>query len=172
MRVWTKIALLVVGLVILVAVLLRLNEWWGNVPPPRPADVSAAASYYGGLATPFPYPKRGQWVECWFDSNQSYDVCRVTSFDGRVDFEGTYVPYPKQPPIPENRLFIDAELMNKAQQEVEVLSSPSDFQFVPLVYLRNGSVLIPARAYKDGQKRLEELENAHSPYAASAAARQ
>ncbi|MGA9882647.1 MAG: hypothetical protein WBQ34_02890 [Candidatus Acidiferrales bacterium] len=161
--------------IVVLAALLWLNYLWANVPPPRPANVPPTATYYGGLATTFPYPKRGQWVNCWFDSERNADLCRVTSFDGRLVYQGIYLSYPRQTPLPETDLLIDSKTMNRAQEQIAVEasgheSSEPGIQGVPLVYLRDGDVLMPAKAYEAGKKRLEELQKAHSPYAPPAEA--
>ncbi len=157
----------IVGIAILIlAALLGLNYWWANVPPPRPANVPSTAVYYGGLATPFPASKNGEWVNCWFDPVQNVDKCRVAFADGRLLYEGVYLPYEKQMPIPQSELSLDSKTMNRAQEQVEVNASNQESsepgtQVVPLVYLRDGDVLIPEKGYAAGKKRLDELRAAH-----------
>jgi len=156
----------IIGIAVLVlTALLRLNYWWANIPPKRPASVPATAGYCGGLATTFPGSKRGEWVNCWFDSEQNADRCRVTFVNGRLLYEGVYLPYQRQTPIPQGELLIDSMTMNRAQEQVEVDASSGEssepgLQVVPLVYLRNGEVLIPAKAYEVGKKRLDQIREA------------
>jgi hypothetical protein len=161
----------VIGIVILLlAAMLKLNHWWANLPPKRPANVPSTAGYYGGLATPFPSLKRGDWVTCWFDSGKNVDRCRVTHVDGTLIYEGVYLPYQSQTPIPQSELLIDSDAMNLAQEQVDVGtpwtkgSDVMDFRVVPLVCLHNGKVLIPEKAYVQGSKRLDELQQAGSPH--------
>lgn len=153
------------ALFLLLIGLLKLYSWWANIPPAKPANMPSTAGYYGGLATPFPASKRGDWVNCWFDSKQNVDRCRVTFVDGRLLYEGTYLPYHGQAPVPQEELVIDSKTMNRAQEQVEVNASSQEssepgIQVIPLVYLRNGEVLIPEKAYGAGKKQLDELRAA------------
>ncbi len=158
----------IVGIAVLVlAALLRLNLWWANTAPARPANVPSTAGYYGGLSTPFPASRRGDWVDCWLDSEQNVDRCRVTFVDGRLLYEGVYLPYQAKAPIPQGELSIDSGAMSRAQEQVEVdasgkESSEPGLQVVPLVYLNNGEVLIPQQSYEAGKQRLDELRKARS----------
>ncbi len=79
-------------------------------------------------------------------------------------YEGVYLPYPQTSPIPQSELVIDEKKMNLAQEQLFV-EAPTDFQVVPIVYLRNGSVLIPAKTYEQGKQRMEELQRANNPNA-------
>jgi hypothetical protein len=135
--------------------------WWARMPPRRPSDVPATAVYYPGLAVGLPAHKRGSWVYCWFDTVQNMDRCRVTSVKGEFQYQGVFLPYQRHGPVPENELAIDPQLMADEQEQVEVVesneeSSSPGFKVVPLVYLRNGEILIPERAYETGKKRLDE----------------
>jgi hypothetical protein len=144
--------------------------WWADRPPRRPTSVSPMAVYWPGLALGLPGPRHGAWVACWFDRQQSSDQCRIDTVDGRALFEGTYSPYLSRVPIRSDELLIDLAAMSKAQEQVEVATSAGESsspgpQMVPLIYLRNGDVLIPQKSYDTGRRRLDDLRQAGSPYA-------
>lgn len=143
---------------------------WYNTAPRRPRTVSPTAVYYEGLAEPFKVEQHGIWVICWFDQVANVDKCRNSAFDGRLVYEGVYVPYNSRNPIPQAELIIASKTMNEAQEDVEVFatneeSSKPGFYGIPLIYLENGNILIPKKALKEANARLEELERANSPYA-------
>jgi hypothetical protein len=155
---------------LILCILYGLFYMWENSPPKRPANVPSSAGYYGGWALPFTFSKRGDWVNCWFDGEKNVDRCRVTQVDGSFKYEGTYLPYQSHTPIPQNELLIDSDAMNRGQEQVNVGASiddpsMSDYRVVPLVYLRDGEVLIPERAYKRGKEQLDEAQQLHSPSA-------
>jgi hypothetical protein len=125
------------------------------------------------LAVPFISEKRGDWVSCWFETSKNADFCRVVSFDGRLIFEGAYLPFPEQSPIHESELSIDAKKMNLAKEQVTVQATNPEApdpgpNSVPIVYLRDGSVLIPAESYEQGKKRMLELQKYDNPLAPAA----
>ncbi|MFZ3215490.1 MAG: hypothetical protein WA192_05450 [Candidatus Acidiferrales bacterium] len=143
--------------------------WWAGTPPRHPSNVPSTAAYFPGLALGLPAPKHGAWVSCWYDAGQSVDRCRIFSVDGVVIYEGVFVPYKGQVAVPQGDLLIDSQVMAKAQEQVEVnAAAPNStvklWAFVPLVFLRNGQILIPAQSYESGKRRLDDLRNAGSPY--------
>ena len=165
------LAIIVVGgFVILMATLQMVTIWWYSFPPKRPSNVPAEAVFAWGLGVGLPAPKRGYWVNCWFDSKQDVDQCRVSGVNGKLIFEGVFLAYQGQSPISESDLVIDPEATNR-NGEAEIVevdansqeSSRSGFQVVPLVFLRNGNVLIPAKAYQAGKKRLDEIRARQTP---------
>jgi hypothetical protein len=142
--------------------------WWEKQPPPRPTHLPSTAVYYRGLALPFIINKNGDWVYCWFDTTQNSDRCRVTFVDGTLLFQGVFLPYRRQTPVPRDELLIDPEMMNTAQEQVEVDASIEESTVpgmcvVPLVFLRNGEILIPEKAYTSEKKRLDEVGTRRKP---------
>jgi hypothetical protein len=135
--------------------------------------VSKDAVFVWGLPVAFPAPKRGDWVSCGFDSNVSQDICRVVGMDGTLTYQGIFLPYLSERALHDDQLTINAKLTNLAQERVGVdpavlESSRSGRCWVTLLYLHDGDVLIPARSYAEGRKRLKELQAANSPYAPAA----
>jgi hypothetical protein len=158
---WSGITVVVLGIVGI--------YWWADTPPTRPAGVTKDAIFFWGLPVGLPAPKRGDWVSCNFDPELNQDVCRVVAMDGVLIYQGIFMPYLAKTPLHDDQLTIDANLTNLAQERVEVNpatagSGERGINFVPLVYLRDGDVLIPEQSYAEGAKKLSELRAAHSPY--------
>lgn len=161
-----------VGGIILVLLIVGIKSlyWWADTPPKRPANVSSSAVFFWGLPVGLPGPKRGDWITCRFDPKQSADRCRIVEMDGSLLYDGVFVPYGEQGPIPESDLLLDSKMTNLAQERVGVKTTRQDSdkpgpQSVPLIYLQNGEVLVPEKGYEAGKQRLNELQKAHSPYA-------
>jgi hypothetical protein len=73
--------------------------------------------------------------------------------DGRVEYEGIFLADRGKNPVPSSDLKI---LSEQTSQDVD-LWVRAQGQFVPLVYLKDGSVLIPKDAYQQGMANLEHL---------------
>jgi hypothetical protein len=73
--------------------------------------------------------------------------------DGRVYYEGLFVTDTGRNPVPATDLNI---LSEQTSQSVN-LWVRAEGQPVPLVFLKNGTVLIPKDAYQDGMTNLEHL---------------
>lgn len=163
-----KLAIALASVVGFLAIVVIGAYWWASVPPKRPKSVPPTAAYYPGLALPFQAHKHGEWVNCWFDPKQGVDWCRVTFVDGRLLYEGVFFSYQRHVAVPQGELLIDPEVMSNAQEQVEVDASSQEssspgLQVVPLVYLRNGEVLIPEKEYGVGKKRIDDLREARKP---------
>jgi hypothetical protein len=162
---WSGIALVVLGIIGI--------YWWADTPPMRPAGVTKDAIFFWGLPVGLPAPKRGDWVSCNFDPKLNQDVCRIVAMDGVLTYKGIFIPYLAKMPWHDDQLTIDSKLTNLAQERVGVNPTKPEFgergiSYVPLVYLRNGDVLIPELAYDEGAKILGELKTTNSPYAPAA----
>jgi hypothetical protein len=152
----------IVSIVGVVAIAYVAGAYWRyKTPPRRPKGVPRIAAYYAGLALPITN-QSGVWVNCWFDSVQNVDRCRNTSAHGSVLYEDVYLPYQKTSPMPQSELQIDSEAMNNAQMQFEVHIFPGSratgLEEVPLVYLKNGDVLIPQSIYAEAEKSLESAK--------------
>jgi hypothetical protein len=141
--------------------------WWANTPPKRPSGVSSDAVFVWGPPVGLPAAKRGDWIMCWMDSSENADRCRIVDAGGWIRYEGVFVSY-EGLTVSDVDLKIDSKKTNLAQERVGVSAADeesvgSGLTFVPLIYLRNGDVLIPKRGYQRGKGRLDELKRAHSP---------
>jgi hypothetical protein len=147
-------ALMIVAAVVVVAVLaLQGAYWWSNIPPKRPKNVPADAVFLWAGHLGLPAPKHGAWIRCWTDTAKGVNQCRLTEMDGRVTYEGVFLADTGKTPVPQSDLTIMGE---QTSQSVN-LWVRSKGQLVPLVFLKNGTVLIPKDAYQDGMTKLEQL---------------
>lgn len=146
--------LMIIVVVAGVAVLaIAVAYWWANVPPKRPKDVPADAVFLWAGHLGLPAPKHGTWIECWTDTPDGVNKCRLTEMDGRVTYEGVFLADTGANPIPSSDLKI---LSEQTSQSVN-LWVRSQGQLVPLVFLKSGTVLIPKDAYPQGMANLERL---------------
>ena len=139
-----------ISVIVVLFFVITAAYWWANIPPVRPDEVPPTAVFLWGQSVGLPAQKRGSWLNCWFDSEQNVNRCRVTRLDGSLLHEGIFVPYGGQTSIPTRELEIDPTASRREAVWVEG-------KFVPVVYLRNGSILIPKESYQAGKKRLDEL---------------
>jgi hypothetical protein len=156
--------------ILLLIAAFKFIYWWADTPPKRPANVPSSAVFFWGPPVGLPAPKRGDWITCWFDPKQNVDRCRIVRMNGSLQYEGVFIPYGGQAPIPENQLLIDSKMTNLAQERVSVNATRPDsdepgWNIVPLIYLHNGEILVPEIGYEPARQRLNELQKAHSPYA-------
>lgn len=128
--------------------------WWSNTPPRRPSDVSASGVFLWAGHLGLPAPKHGTtWIACWTDTGNGVNKCRLTEMDGRVSYEGVFMADTGKTPVPQPELKI---LSEQTSQSID-LWVRSQGQLVPLVFLKDGTVLIPKDAYQDGMAKLEHL---------------
>jgi hypothetical protein len=78
------------------------------------------------------------------------DWCRLTDVKGRLEYEGKFVSFPDKAPIATDELTIDP--IKTREHKLWVGDA-----LVPLVYLRNGKILVPAARYDDAAHLLERL---------------
>lgn len=150
------------GIILLLIVAIKCLYWWADTPPKRPSNVPSDAIWIWALPTGLPSPKRGDRAKCWFDLKQNVNRCRVTCFNGEHDYEGTFLPYEGHAPLPEIELVIDCKRTNLAQERVglnatSLKSDSPGTKYIPLIYLRNGEVLIPEKGYESDLQRLDKL---------------
>lgn len=148
-----KASLIIVLIIGIVAAGITGAYWWSNVPPKRPPDVSADAVFLwtGGLG--LPAPKHGTWIECWTDAAEGVNKCRLTEMDGKITYEGVFLTNTGKNPVSESDLKIDTETTSNRTFWVRF----DMLRGAPLVFLRNGIVLIPRDAYEEGMATLEHL---------------
>jgi len=127
--------------------------WWSNTPPKRPSDVSANAVFLWAGHLGLPAPKHGTWIACWTDAANGANKCRLTEMDGAPGYEGIFLPDTGRNPVPESDLKIEAEPTSDVTHWVSL----GGLRGAPLVFLKDGTVLIPKDAYQDGMAKLEHL---------------
>jgi hypothetical protein len=127
--------------------------WWSNIPPRRPLGVSSNAVFLWAGHLGLPAPKHGTWLECWTDSTVGENRCRLTEMDGTRSFEGAFLANRGNSPVPQSDLHV---LTEQTSQSVDLWVRVNT-QLVPLVFLQNGTVLIPSDAYQEGMAKLEHL---------------
>jgi hypothetical protein len=127
--------------------------WWANVPPGRPANVSAKAVFLWAGHLGLPAPKHGTWIECWADNEAGANRCRLTEMSGRPSYQGIFLSDKGASLLPESDLKIEAEPTGDSTHWLLVDKQNA----APLVFLENGSVLIPKDAYTEGKQKLDHL---------------
>ena len=120
---------------------------WSNSTPAKPKSVLESGVFLRAPATGIPGPPRGQWISCWLELDK--DHCGLVSVNGESIFEGDFLPYPVPSMGPETDLRIDSD---KTSKEKAIWSGST---WVPIVYLRNGRVLVPAFDYDAGKRVIE-----------------
>jgi hypothetical protein len=123
--------------------------WWSGTVPSRPKGVAANAVFLWAPYVGFPGPRRGSWLLCW--ENAGHNGCRLSDVDGNTEYEGDFVQYGDKGPLGVDQLKIDPE----KSRDLKVWVGHA---FVPLVYLENGKILIPANKYEEGRRLLEHLK--------------
>lgn len=127
--------------------------WWSNVPPKRPPGVSQSAVFLWAGHLGLPAAKHGTWIECWTDTTGGANKCKLTEMDGSVNYEGVFLPDTGKTPVPQSDLIIKSE---QTSQSVDLWVRVGE-HFVPLVFLQNGTVLIPKDAHDEGLTKLNHL---------------
>lgn len=148
-----KAILILVSLIGVLFLAIFGEYWWSNVPPKRPSDVSSNAVFLWAGHVGFPAAKHGTWIECWTDTPERVNKCRLTEMDGRLNYEGIFLADTGRNPAPSSDLKI---LSEETSQSVN-LWVRAQGQLVPLVFLKNGTVLIPKDAFQDGMANLAHL---------------
>lgn len=150
-----SIIALIVGIIMAIPVLVILlvvgSTWWSNFGPFRPNGVPRSAVFLRALATGvLGAVPRGEWLACWDSNGQNH--CRLSSKDGDSEYEGVFIPYGRKGSIPTDQLKIDA--LKTRHEDADAESTGREW--VPMVYLKNGDVLIPADYYDKGMQMLDQ----------------
>ena len=125
-----------------------VGYWWSNTIPSRPKGVSANAVFLWAPYVGLPATRRGWWISCW--EEPGHNRCRLSGMKGNTEHEGEFVPYGHKGPVPADQLKIDP---NKTR-EYKVWVQDA---FVPLVFLENEEILVPAGKYEEAARILNEL---------------
>jgi len=152
-HVMKKVVVLVLASVGLLFLVISGAYWWSNTPPRRPSGVSGNAVFLWAGHLGLPAPKHGTWIECWTDSRARVNRCRLTEMDGTRAFEGAFLADTSKAAVPQSELEILGE---QTSQSVDLWVRVNS-ELVPLVFLRNGKLLIPSDAYEEGIAKLHHL---------------
>jgi hypothetical protein len=120
--------------------------WWSSTPPNRPKAVAPTAVFLWAPHVGLPAPRRGWWISCRYDAN--HDYCRLSDIRGSTQYDGEFIAYHTKAAVPASELNIDPE--KSTDHKVWVGDT-----LVPLVYLKNGDILIPRESYDAGLRALE-----------------
>jgi hypothetical protein len=148
----TKTWLWVCG-ILLALILYDLGlRWWSSFPPKRPSTVSPEAVF---VFAPFkgdvvPVPKKGDWLNCWLDSEHNLNRCRMSDADGILEYEGVFSPSQGSSPVPDIELKIDIKRTGTRMQWVYFRD-----QIMPIIHLIGGTILIPTEASEPAKQTLE-----------------
>jgi hypothetical protein len=126
--------------------------WWANTVPSRPKGVPTNAVFLWGPNVGFPGPRRGSWLAC--SEAAGHNRCTLSGIEGDIEYEGEFVPYGRKGSIPASQLKID---QTKTRENGVWVGET----LVPLVYLKDGEVLIPASKYAEGALLLDQLKWSH-----------
>jgi hypothetical protein len=135
------------GLAAIAFVGFLILAWWGSRPPKRPANISSKGVFLEVGVVPFKFSTHGDWLECWKDTGVNMDRCKYTDEKGAVRFEDFVLPYEGVSPVPEGELVVDAQRTKSFHYSV----TDKNIRF-PLIYLKNGQILLPQSDYEWGKK--------------------
>src|SRR6202051_1736856 len=133
-----RVALFGVGVLTITAVVAAY--WWSNIEPRRPLTVARDAVWIWAPHNQLPSPKHGMWARCWPAKPSTDFRCKIWNESGQEIFEGVFLPYVKQPVAV--AASIDTKRTGSLSASIRGVS-------VPVVYLRDGQILIPADAYAE-----------------------
>jgi hypothetical protein len=120
--------------------------WWSTTIPRRPTNVAPNAVFLWAPHVGLPAPRRGWWLSCRYEAG--HDYCRLSDLHGDTEYDGEFITYRTKTAVPEIQLIIDPE--KSTDHKVWVGDT-----LVPLVYLKNGSILMPEKNYLAGVRILE-----------------
>jgi hypothetical protein len=141
-------AAVVVGVTGVVLVLGIVGAYWhSNTQPSKPKGISADAVFLWAPYVGVPGPRRGWWLSCRQKLKGSI-WCTLSEIDGATKYEGEFIPYQKGVIVASDVLKIDP--IKSRELGVWI-----DHKNVPLVFLENGEILIPASKYDEGRRLLD-----------------
>lgn len=146
-----KVLWVIAATIALLAVVIIGAFWWARTVPSRPNGVAADAVFLWAPNVGLPAPRRGWWISCEEDADRNR--CTLSDINGKTEYEGEFLSSDGGGPLPSNQLKIDA---NKTQNN-KVWVGRALGALVPLVYLENGKVLIPASKFEEGMRLLKQM---------------
>ncbi len=153
-----KVILIIVLVLGTVAVVIAGAYWWANVPPTRPRNVSANAVFLWAGHLGLPAPKYGTWIECWTELASGVNKCKLTEMDGTPRYQGGFLADTGKMPVPQADLKIEGEPTSDSTHWVRL----DGLRGAPLVFLKDGTVLVPKEGYQEGMATLEHLRQTRS----------
>jgi hypothetical protein len=124
--------------VIFSAVVVRLH--WASTTPSRLKGMPRNAIWVPAPPAPLDLFPRGVWLGCWLDRERNVNRCKVTDYAGSSIFDEDFSPVIGPVPIAEEQLQL------KEVGTMELWAYPEkDRRGVPIVRLKNGSILVPSR---------------------------
>jgi len=139
---------LVLGVTGVVLVLGIVGAYWrSNMEPRKPKGISADAVFLWAPYVGVPGPRRGWWLNCR-EMLKGSIWCTLSEIDGATKYEGEFIPYKKGVIVASDVLKIDS--IKSRELGVWI-----DHKNVPLVFLKNGEILIPASKYDEGRRLLD-----------------
>jgi hypothetical protein len=140
----------VLGLGVVAFIIFSSLMWWGSRFPKRPANISPRGVFLEVGSVPFKLSTHGDWLECWKDEKANVDRCKYTDEKGVVYFEDFVLPYEGISPVPEEELVIDTGRTRGFHYGV----TDKNIRF-PLIFLRNGQILLPQSDYERGKQNVD-----------------
>lgn len=148
---------LVIGALLLISVVLGMRAliWWSHAVPTRPSSVSADAVWIPGPAVPFELTRRGNWLACRTEG--ALNRCVVSGVDGATVYDGLFSPKEGAGPVPKERLVYSATNTGDLWTWLNVANKN-----VPVLRLKDGTVLIPTEGYQELKAWLNKLSKEKS----------
>lgn len=138
-----KVLSVIAAVITALAVVIIAVFGWARTVPSRPNGVAADAVFLWAPNVGLPAPRRGWWISC--NEDVSRNNCKLTDINGKTEYEGEFISSDGKGPLPVDQLRIDAD---KTRENKVWIGNA----LVPLVYLKNGKVLIPASKYEEGMR--------------------
>lgn len=128
-------------------VLAGFALWWIGRPPRRPSSVSSSALHFEPANVPFTLHQTGYWLDCWLDQSENTDRCKLTDVKGNTLFEDVFLPCEGPGPISKDNLVFDTRRTGYSWT-----GSYEKNVNVPVIFLVNGQILLPRRAYDEAKR--------------------
>ena len=136
MRASNKIAFVLLAVI---AAFLLIRHAGMAVQPALPKDMPAGAHFVESGYDLQHNEAKGDWIACSTDSAQNADFCRVTDAQGEVVYQGDFLPFNSEQPIPADQLQVA-----RISADHLWIQGPAESGPVPVIRLVNGAVLVPA----------------------------
>ncbi len=126
--------------------------WWTTRIPSRPNSISADAVYLWAPHVGFPRSPKGIWLSCRIVSRTPVIRCALIENTGSLSYEGDFELANQISYIGAEELIIDTEKTRRDWLNVRGIP-------VPLIYLKNGKILLPKEAREQALRMLKQLES-------------